>query len=245
MQPADVNPLPSVHNPLDIPSKNASLQTIRSIIDDRNRIIPSIIAAHSDHRRENLVAVDLHIRRGVGHHRRLEHRPFPRAAMQNRRPRFLRLRDPSLGPFRIAQGNHRANISIGIARVANLQGLDLIDKQIRKFFKDAALNQQTLNRNAVLSGIGEAARRRLTRRQLQVGILMDNHPGIPAQFQRNLLLAGFALEHPADSRAASEADYRDARVSDHHFSSRPPSIQHTKGLRRIAGLKDNLGQNDR
>src|SRR2546425_3757667 len=61
-----------------------------------------------------------------------------------------------------------------------------------------------LDRDAGLARIDVAADRAAVGRVVQVGVGLDNHAGVPAEFEHHAFLASLVFQHPAHRGAAKQ-----------------------------------------
>ena len=101
--------------------------------------------------------------------------------------------------------HHRPELGVGIQRIADLHALDALDEAARELVVDRAHDVDALDADAHLPGVGERAVHEALDRPVEVGGLVDDRPGIAAELEDDLLLAGLGLHLPADARRAGEA----------------------------------------
>ena len=74
------------------------------------------------------------------------------------------------------------------------------------------VDEHPLDADADLAGVGERADEHAPDRPVEVGGLVDDHAGVAAELEDDLLLAGPLLHPPADRRAAGERQQLEALV---------------------------------
>src|SRR5207248_358460 len=163
-------------------------------------------AFQRNHRREDFLAVYLHIRTRARQHRRFENCTSALAAAKQSRSILNRSCDPFFGTNRIPFANQRTEVSSLVHRIANTKFAHACQQQIAKFGERRTLRQNALDRDASLARISKAPGNAALGRPGEIGIAVNYHARIATQLKHNLLLARAALEVPPNRRAASKAD---------------------------------------
>ena len=110
-----------VHGAGDVAREDAGGQAERRRVDLGDRLVERSERDDRHHRREDLLAHDAHARaRDPVEDRRMEQRARPPAAVHHRRAVPHRFGDPGLGAPRFAFADHRADVGVRVARIADL-----------------------------------------------------------------------------------------------------------------------------
>ena len=145
---------------------------------------------------------------------RLEGRALGTAAGQDAGARGDGLVDP--GP-RAQHGllvDHRPEVGRAIERIADLDCLDGGDELLAKLLVDLVDDEDALDRDADLPGVGEGADLDAVDREVEIGVAVDDDPGVAAELEHDLLHAGTPLHFPADVGRAGEGEELEARILD-------------------------------
>ncbi len=168
-----------------------------------------------DERGERLVRADLGGDRRVGEDRRGEERAVGLAAEEELAAEGDRLVDPALGPAGGGTVDHRPDVGRGVERIADLEGLRALDEAGHERVPDPLVDEHPLDADADLAGVGEGADEAAPDGPVEVGRLVDDDPGVAAELEDDLLLAGPLLHPPADRGAAGEAEELEPRIRHH------------------------------
>ena len=174
----------------------------------------SVNACSADHRREHLLARDLHLVVGAraaawaGRGARRARRRRARA-----RPPATASRSHSLDALGVAGADQRADVGRLVERVADDERVEaprevVLEPVERLVVVDA------LHRDARLPRVGRAAPDDALGGVVEVGVRGDDDRGVAAELERHALHAGAALQPPADGGAAGEREQLDAVVLD-------------------------------
>ncbi len=98
--------------------------------------------------------------------------------------------------------------------IAHLQRLDAFDEQIGKLSVHGLLNEDALHGNAGLASVAEASGDAAIGGIGEIGVIVDDHGGVAAEFKNNFLFSGAAFDVPPDGNAAGEADQLNAVIGD-------------------------------
>src|SRR6185436_13004275 len=96
-----------------------------------------------------------------------------------------------------------------------VERLDALEEPLEERLANVLVDEQALDADAHLAGVRERADEGPLDRPVEVGRLVDDHAGVAAELEDDLLLAGALLHPPADRRAAGEAEQLEAVVADH------------------------------
>ena len=146
-----------------------------------------------EHGAEDLAGAHLHVARHVGEHRRAQ------AALLG-----ARRRSASVAPWSTASWIQPLTRSTSAAlmsdddvgglveRVADLERRDRRDEQAHELVVDLLVDDDALHADADLARVGEAAGDDALRRELQVGVLVDDRRRVVAELESDHLHAGVA-----------------------------------------------------
>src|SRR4029079_2349078 len=126
-----------------------------------------------------------------------------------------RLVDPALRPRRGVLVDHRPQVGLAVEGVAQLQAFRSRDELLHECVPDLLVYEHPLYADADLAGVCEGADEDTADGPVEVGRLVDDHPGVAAELEDHLLLARALLHPPAHRRAAGEAEELEAVVADH------------------------------
>src|SRR5439155_494037 len=245
---ANLQFLECLKNPCSIACENSGLQSVRRLVDLAKRLREIVIRLESDYGRENLLAIHFHVSAGPGQHRWLHNRTSPFPSGQQRRTILHRFLHPLSGTYGITFANERAEVGGVVHRIADLQLTHSRKEQVSKFGNRRTLDQNALHRNAGLAGIAEAARNAALRSPGDIGVAVDDYSGTASKLEHNLLLAGAALDLPANGSAAGEAGQLDATVGHEQpggdCKREDPALDfYASGLQWLAGfLREGAGE---
>ena len=200
------------------------------------------VAVQPDHGREDLLVAHLHRGRDG-----LEQRGRPQvapagAAGEQARAAFDGLGHPRLDPLGGIGIDDRTHVGGVVEWIAHPQRLDLRHQRLAEGVVDVLVHVDALHRDARLARVLEAAPDHALGRECQVGVLVDDDPGVAAELERDALAAGPSLERPADRRAAGEGQQADALVLDERRGVGRAAGDHAEGALREAGLLHDGGQ---
>ena len=93
-----------------------------------------------------------------------------------------------------------------VVRIAGDQRLGLRHQPVAQLVVDVGVDEDALHADAALAGLVEGAEDDPLDRVVEVGVRVDDHRGVAAELEHDLLLAGLGLELPADAGRAGEAE---------------------------------------
>ena len=126
---------------------------------------------------------------------------LPLAAREDLGALFHGLLDPGIDPFQRVVVDQRADVDRGVERIADLQGLDLLDEPGHEVLVHLGLDEDTLHRDAGLPRLVVPAHGDPRRGMVQVGVGMDDDPGVAPELEGGVLVRIEALQLPPDPRA--------------------------------------------
>src|SRR5439155_16936748 len=101
---------------------------------------------------------------------------------------------------------HRPDVYRRVESIADLELLHLLRQELGEPVVDVARDVDSLDADAALSGLVVPAERDPLGGEVQIGVGMHDHAGVPAQLERDALLRVETLQVPADLGGAREAD---------------------------------------
>src|SRR6266849_2509117 len=209
---ADLQFFVSLKNPVYIASEDARLQPICGLVDLSQRLRKVVVGLERDHRSKNLPAVHTHLRTRPRQHRRLENRSLPPTATEQSCSLPHRCLHPLRSANRIALADQRTQVGRFVQRVTDFQLADPVQQEVTELRERRSLHQNSLYRDASLARVAKSSANAALCRPSQISVGMNNHAGIPSQFERNFLLARTPLDVPSYRHAAGKADQLDPFV---------------------------------
>ena len=179
---------------------------------------------------------------GVLDHGRLEEPPVSRAASQDPCAIGRRIVDPGLGSRHGLLVDHRTEIGRAVERVAKLNRLDRVDQLLAELLVDLFDDEDALHRDADLTGVGKGADADPVHGEIEIGVGVDDHAGVAAELENDLLHPGAALHLPTDVRRAGEGEQLEARVLDQGVADFAIHRHDADRALRHARRLDNLGE---
>src|SRR5205085_772977 len=137
--------------------EQAGLQSIAGGVDGVQGLREIVISFHGFYRSKNLFAVYAHVRGRASEHGGLEQCAMTLASAQQLGSCRHRLLNPLRRALGIRLADKRSKVGGFVLRITHLQLGNTCEKSVQKFLIDTALDQNTLHRDAALSGVGESA----------------------------------------------------------------------------------------
>src|SRR5437667_42264 len=212
---ADLDRAVRLERAIDVVREHPGLQPEPRVVHELERVLEGLVRAYRHDRAEDLLTADLHLRRHVGQERRLEERTLAGPTREDLRALGHGLLDPATDPVDLGTLDHRSDVDGRIERIAHLQLLHRLRQELGEPVVDVARDVDPLDADAALSRLVVAAERDALSREVQVGIGMHDHAGVPTELERHALLRIEALQVPADLRGAGEADLAEPLVPGH------------------------------
>ena len=183
------------------------------------------VGIHTDHRSENLPRRHQGVARWIEQHRRLVatvRNLFPTADQS--RPGVDGFADPLVDPVDLAVVDQGSDLGVRFARIADLHGVAKRAQPPGHFVGDFGVGENTLDGNANLPGMIEAALGEPRQGVVEIGVGGDDHRRGAAVLERTARARRqFRTQRPPDLRTADEAEEGD------------PSIGHQGGA-KVAGF---------
>ena len=176
--------------------------------------------------------------------RGFEHVALAAAAGQQRGAAVDGIVNPSLEPARFLFRDHRPDEGIAVLGIARDQTLGLLDHHIAETVVHVFVNDDPLDADAALPALIEGAEDDPFQRIIQIGIPVDDHRCIPAEFEHHLLFARLGLERPADGRRAGEAEQFQPLVFGKHIGAVAMGWQNREGPFRQIRFRQNFAHDD-
>src|SRR5690606_9700587 len=102
--------------------------------------------------------------------------------------------------------DHRADERVALLGVARHQRLRSGDQHIAEAVVDVGMNDDALHADTALPRLVESAEKDAFNCIVEIGISIDNHCRIAAEFEYHLLLAATCLEIPANVGRSGERE---------------------------------------
>ena len=111
-----------------------------------------------------------------------------------------RLVDPLLDPVAVAGGDQRADVGLGVERVADRQRLDVGDEALGEGVGDVLVDEDALDRDAALAGVREGVDLGFVGRRLPVAVGVDDQRRVRAELEVDLLVGDLGCGCPSRPR---------------------------------------------
>ncbi len=108
-----------------------------------------------------------------------------------------RLVDPLLDPVAVVGGDQRADVGVRVERVADRQLLDVGDEPLGEGVGDVLVDEDPLDRDAALAGVGEGVDLGLVGRRLPVAVVVDDQRRVGAELEVDLLVRDLGCGCPS------------------------------------------------
>ena len=200
---------------VDVVREHPRLQPEARVVHELERVLVGLVRADRHDRTEDLLAADLHLGCHVGQERRLEERTLARTPGEDLGALGDGLLDPTADPVDLRTLDHRSDVDRRIERIADLELLHLLREELGEPVVDVARDVHALDADAALSGLVVPAERDPLGGEVQIGVGVHDHAGVPAELERDALLRIEALQVPADLRGARETDLAVPLVAGH------------------------------
>ena len=231
---------------MNVTGEDTGLQAEFAVVDLVQRRVPVGEARQDDHRAEGFLAHHVgplgHIFQQAG----LEHIALAAATREQCRPGRDRVVDPALEPLGFLRRNHRADEGVALFGIARFERLHLGDEHVAETVVDFGVDDDALHMDAALPRLIIAAEDDASERMVEVGVLVDDHRGIAAEFEHDLFLARLCLEIPADARRAGEAEQFQPLVGGEEIGAVAACGQDAEGaFGQYVALGEHLAHDDR
>src|SRR5208282_3904545 len=244
-QASDFEFVVGLKDELGIAGKKPGLQAVGGTVDLFQRGSEIAIGLDGHNRRKDFLAIHFHVGLGAGEYGGFEQGTFAVTAAEQARPAANRLLHPVGGADGVAFPDERANVARLIERISGFQLADSRQQQLGEFSVDGVLDQDALHGNTGLSRVSKAAGNAAVGSVSEIGVAVDDDPGIASQFENNFLLSRVVLDGPADGGAAREADELDALIGDQQAGIFVGKQNRVESAVRPARLLDNFSQQQR
>lgn len=202
-------------------AQHQGAQAIARVVGNGDRIGFVLVGDDGQHGAEDFLAYNAHLVVGPGEERGLDEPSCVQAigaafsACQQRGAFFLPDADVALYPLPLLAAHHRADVGVGIARVARPDVRDRLLRHLLELCQAAARHEDARARDAGLAAVHEPGHQHERHDGGEVRIVEHHGWRLAAQLQRHALHRGRARGHQmrAHGGRPRERDIGDARVA--------------------------------